>query len=577
MSRRRRREAATRRSATARPASVPAAAATGHQLHRALAAVVRRRPIPVALSLVVLHVLLALLTFQPQPHTGGDNAAYITLATSLVETGTYTELWDPAQPPHTKYPPVFPAVLALALAAGLKPFVQLKLVVLTFSAAAVAFSFLWVRARRRPAMALAVGLLLAVAPGVLREGRWILSDVPFWCFTMIALWSFERFRGDWPRFAIGAAAVLLAYFTRTAGLPLAVAALAWLGWRGYWRHFAVLALVVGVPALLWWLRGRAFGPAGYASEFWLIDPYTPQAGTIGAADMVDRVLNNVGRYVQIHLPILLGGLRAPLLVLLSLGTFTLALGGWVARVRRVARLRVADLFLPLYLGLILIWPAVWSGERFLLPVLPLLLFFAADALHRLASRIAARFRLVAGTLTALLLLAVTLPGLAQAAQDGRSCTELYRAGDRYPCIGGVYWQDFFALAEWTRTGLPADAVVLSRKPRLFYVLSGRRSAIFPFSTRPDEFFDLVERTGARFVVFDGVGAEAQAYMLPILMARPDAFCVVHAIAPSGTTLLGIMPERAAEPAALPPGREPTFGYCDAGFPHTGGPVVPRAP
>src|SRR5690606_3934375 len=118
--------------------------------------------------------------------------------------------------------------LAVAMASGLEPWVQLKLVVLALSAAAVAFSFLWLRRRRRAALALGVGLLLAVAPGVLREGRWILSDVPFWAFTMVAIWSFERLRpDDWKRFAVAAAAVLLAYFTRSAGLPLVLAALAW--------------------------------------------------------------------------------------------------------------------------------------------------------------------------------------------------------------------------------------------------------------------------------------------------------------------------------------------------------------
>src|SRR5690606_21659819 len=214
--------------------------------------------------LVAIHVLLALLTFAPQPHTGGDNAAYITLARSLIEHGTYSELWDPLAPPHTKYPPAFPSALAGALGAGLEPWVQLKLVVMTLSATAVAFSFLWLRARRRAALALGVGLILAIAPGVMQEGRWILSDVPFWAFTMMALWAFERLGPrDWKRFAIAAAATLIAYFTRSAGLPLVLAALAWLTWRRSWKQLGALAIVIGVPAVLWLLRTRAYGPSGY--------------------------------------------------------------------------------------------------------------------------------------------------------------------------------------------------------------------------------------------------------------------------------------------------------------------------
>jgi hypothetical protein len=77
---------------------------------------------------------------------------------------------------------------------------------------------------------------------------------------MIALRAFERLLpGDWRRFGVGAVAVLLAYFTRSAGLPRVLAALTWLGRRRRWQHAAALAALIGLPALLWSLRGRALG------------------------------------------------------------------------------------------------------------------------------------------------------------------------------------------------------------------------------------------------------------------------------------------------------------------------------
>jgi hypothetical protein len=533
-------------------------------LHRT----VRTRPLAVAALLVGLHVLLALLSFEPRPHTGGDNAAYISLARSLLERASYLELWDPAEPPHTKYPPVFPAVLALALAAGLQPFVQLKLVVIAFSAVAVGFSFLWLRARRRPLIALGIGLLLAIAPGVLREGRWILSDVPFWCFTIIALWAFEKLqRDDWRRFAVAAAAVLLAYFTRSAGLPLVLAALLWLAWRAHWRQLAALAALMVVPAALWWLRARAFGPAGYASEFWLINPYMPDAGTIGAADAVDRVLANLGKYTGIHLPSLLGGGPSPLLHFIGVSAFLLAVPGWLLRLRRG---RVADLFLPAYLGLILLWPAVWSGERFLLPVLPLLLFYAAAGLLWTVRRVSARYDCAVGTAAVLLVLLMATPALAESVRAGRACTALYRAGVAFPCLPGPYWHDFFQVAVWMGEALDDDAVVLTRKPRLFYVLSGLRGANYPLSGESDQFAAAVGRTGARYVVFDRLDSVSELYLRPVLTRRPDAFCVAHVRETSGTVVFGIIGERLHAPA---PNAEPgatdgegvAFALCDGGF------------
>lgn len=516
-------------------------------------------------ALVAAHVISALITFAPQPHTGGDNAAYITLAQSLLEHGTYTELWDPATPAHTKYPPAFPAILAIALAIGLKPWVQLKFVVLALSATAVAFSFLWIRARRRAVLALGIGIVLAVAPGVLQEGRWILSDVPFWAFTMIALWAFERLRpDDWKRFAVAAAAVLLAYFTRSAGLPLLIAALAWLGWRKHWKQLAALALIVGIPALLWWLRARAHAPAGYAAEFWLVDPYAPALGRIGIADLLQRVVDNDWKYMSIHLPILLTGGTAAGVVLLSIITFLLALAGWIRRMRAP---RVADLFLPLYIGLIFVWPDVWSGERFLLPALPLLLYLAGETLVRSARRLTPRYSFAAGAGALALLLALALPGVVEAARVGRACTALYGAGVRYPCLGAV-WTDFFELAELTPAALPEGAVVLSRKPRLFYALGGNRSSIYPFTSEPAAFFATADSIGARYVVFDRLGGTAEAYLRPVVLRKPQAFCIMRVMPATGTVLFGIRPDHAIVPDAGESGLHdpaPSFSFCNAGY------------
>ena len=529
------------------------------RLYRGVHRVVRAHPLAVALALAALHVALALLTFEPRPHTGGDNAAYIALGRSLLEFGTYTELWDPLLPPHTKYPPVFPAILAMAMWAGLEPWVQLKFVVIALSATAVAFGFLWMRGRGRPVLGLCAALVIALAPGVLREGRWLLSDVPFWTFTMIGLWAFERIRGDgdWGRFAIGAAAILLAYFTRSAGLPLALAAFGWLAWRRHWYQLAALALIVGTPALLWWIRSRALGPASYVSEFWLVDPYVPALGRIGAGDMIVRILENGGRYIGTHLPVLLGGgITVPLLVVSAL-TFLLALVGWVARIRR--RARVAELFLLLYMGLIFIWPSMWAGERFLLPVLALLLFYAGEGLIRLMRRLAPGAALGAGALAMATVVLLAMPGLVVAAQYGMECTKRYMDGEQYPCLGGDYWIDFFDMAPTATEVLPDDAIVMNRKPRLFYGLGGPRGSIYPLTPEPAAFFAAADSVGARYVVLDRLDVVSQMYLIPSLEQHPRAFCIMLVSSATETVLFSIV----ADPAFR--GETPEYTSLTPGF------------
>jgi hypothetical protein len=542
---------------------------------------VRRQPALCVAALVALHLLFSLLTFEPRPHTGGDNAAYITLARSLIERGAYLELWDPAEAPHTKYPPVFPAILAVAMLLGLQPWVQLKLVVLTFSAIAVAFSFLWMRARRRHAAALAVGIIVAIAPGVLREGRWILSDVPFWAFTMVALWAFQTMRArDHARFAVAAAATILAYFTRSAGLPLLLAALAWLAWRRRWIHAAALAGAAALPALLWGMRSRAFAPADYVSEFWLVDPYYPVLGRAGPADLALRLGENAWKYASVHLPTLLTG--APSLSMLPISALILAFAAW-GWFRSAAGLRAApaaadrpartagvtEVFLPLYLGLILLWPSVWSGERFLLPVLPVVLFLAAGPLVRLGRRVAGGRDLVAAGGVAVLLLLAAVPGLVRGMQVGHECTRRYWAGEAYPCLGAPAWDDFFAISGRSGELLPPDAVVLNRKARLFHVLSGGlKSRPYPLVPEPGALFAAADSAGARYVILDQLDMVAEIYLRPVLIRRASAFCLVAVEAETATVLFGILPGAASvgdDSVAAEPDGTIGFPFCPAEY------------
>ena len=41
------------------------------------------------LGVLVVQLILTALVFMPTPHTGGDNAGYVTLAHSLLDQGAY--------------------------------------------------------------------------------------------------------------------------------------------------------------------------------------------------------------------------------------------------------------------------------------------------------------------------------------------------------------------------------------------------------------------------------------------------------------------------------------------------------
>jgi hypothetical protein len=534
-----------------RPAPKPPAPAAPKRSPLAWTADVR--PVHIALALALVHLALVMLSILPIPHDGGDNASYLALARSLREHGTYQELWDPASRPHTQYPPGFPLILAAAMTLGIQPWVGFKVLVALFSAVAVGLSYLWARRVTTPGTALGVGLLLAIGAGVVERGRWELSDVPFWAFTMLALWGFARLAPRDPAdgsiapaaasateaparvprwkallgpLALASVGTLLAYETRSAGLPLLVAGVAWLAWGRRWRQLAVFAGVIVPFAFAWWLRNRLAGGPSYTGYLWYVDPYRPALGTVGIGGFLERIVTNVVKYTSQHVPFLLTGVRfgTPAVVF---GTVVvlLAVAGWVMRVRRAG---VPELWLPLYMGLVLIWPAEWAGNRFLLPALPLLLVCAAEPIRALVPRAHLR-----------------TAGMAEE------------------------WSDLLGVAKSVNGALPEGSAVLARKATLFWAYSGYPSRTYPFTADPDTLLAAARDANAQYVLLDYMDNLSVMYLAPVLMQRPQAFCVMTAAGPGRATLMAILPGAERMPNVRDrPGNETAnvpFSFCTKEF------------
>ncbi|HEY0150387.1 MAG TPA: glycosyltransferase family 39 protein [Longimicrobium sp.] len=520
----------------------------------------RRKPRAwqIALGLAALNLVLVLLAFEPTPYTGGDNGAYYALARSLAEGQGYLELWDPARRPHAQYPPVFPAILAAGMKLGVSSWAGFKLIVALFAAAAVALSYLWVRRTSTPGVALASGVLLALCPGVILYAHYELSDVPFWAFTMLALWGFSHLdprspaapdgerMGDAGWVAVAIVGAGLAHFTRSAGLPLLVAAAVWLAATRRWKALAALAATLGPLILVWGMRGARLGSTGYLGAFRYVNPYQPSLGTVGPLDLLERIADNGGRY--------LGTLEGVLLLgtpdagfLFGCVVTALAIAGWARAARRPG---VAELWVPMYVGLLLLWPPTWAGERFLIPFLPLALRYGGEAVRDLAARwSAARWP---AALAAAAMGAAMLPSLVEEVQIGASCRGAAVAGRTYNCIQQP-WRDFFILARDLRGKLPAGSAVINRKPTLFYALSGYPGRMYPLAVAPpDTFFRAAREVKASYVVIDQIEDLAPIYLHPVLLEHRDDFCVVGPVSREYAALARIVPGGPPRAADAPP-------------------------
>jgi hypothetical protein len=103
--------------------------------------------------------------------------------------------------------------------------------------------------------------------------------------------------------------------------------------------------------------------------------------------------------------------------------------------------------------------------------------------------------------------------------------------------------EYFALAEWSGENLPDGAVVTTRKPRTFFLMSGVKAQAIPLVTDPDEFLARVREGGSRYVSLDLLDGMSGYYVYPVLLQRLPVFCgLVEVGSPdqTGTQLLGIL-------------------------------------
>ncbi len=508
---------------------------------------------------------VAYMAALPSMHSGGDNAAYLSLGASMAYDGEYAETWTPGAPPHAKYPPAYPLALAAMMRAGAETWTAFKTLSILLTGLSAAFCFLWVRRLRGTGAAAAVALLYGLSPTALYGSSWVLADPLFAALTLAGLWLLTPNRAAaapaapqpsdavpaaQPRpwtLAAGLALAVVAYFTRAAGLPLVVAAVLWLGAANRWK--ALAGFVAGFLALaaLWLSRDPTTG--SYGSEFWLVSPYDPSLGTVGAVDFVERIAENVWNYTTDYVATGLAGWGGAWAVAGGSALAALVCIGWVRQIRKGAG--VAEFFFPLYAGLLVVWPAVWGGDRYALPLFPVMLHYSAGALAALARRFRVRPELALAAGAA----AVAVP-LSWSAYRNSVAAAFFReecAATSVPvaCLspqGTVV----VAMAAWAGEFLPEEAVVFSRKPRVFHLYSGLPSVGFPFSRDERDFFSRSDSLNAKFVAFapDGV---TDIYVAPVLQRNGDRFCWLVSFNVGGrlAQLLQITEPRTLDPDSPP--------------------------
>jgi len=446
-------------------------------------------------------------TLRPGHDWGDDFAMYVHHAKNIAQGLPYGQtgyIWNPRFPmmgPPT-YPPVFPLMLAPVYAVFGLDLMPMKWVGIASFLGALLLTALLFRRFLSPLYLAVLLALLGLNPYFWRLKDAVLSDLPFFFFTYLALYLLQRQPGpDRPRGRVALHAVAfgiacyLAYGTRSLGVVLIPCAiLTELSWRrriSWWNAVAALVFVL-LAALQAAVSHRDSGYAAILS----LDPH--------------RIALNVVEYARY-----LSGLWDNAWVKTA-DTWLLALFGLLAAMGLLARLRAKpgplEIFAVLYGLAILPWIA--TQGRYLIPLMPIYVGFALWAVQVMGKRSPNRARLILAGLTVL---------------AGLGFASIYTTTPMRGGPEGVGTPDAVGLWQAVERITSSEDVILFQKPRALALFTGRRSTAIHDAGSDQEVLDYVRGVDARYAI---VGPDDPAFLYQerirhAIEADPGTFSLVY--------------------------------------------------
>jgi hypothetical protein len=419
-------------------------------------------------------------TLRRGHNPGGDFAQYILHARNLVQGKAYAEtgyIYNPHFPglgPRS-YPPVLPIMLAPIYAKFGLNLVPMKMLMIFFFMLFLAACTAWIRRSLSMIHAVPVLLLTGLHPFFWNFKDDVASDIPFLFFVFLFFWFVDRRtsrrsrkKEDWIFDAPVCGLIMaLAFGTRTIGLALPAVLLLneWSRLRKIGPFAAVSCAVFLVFTVI---LGLVFpGGNSYLDQFRGLTAQVVLHNTMLYGDAMIKFWDNgSAAWSFLRYPVFLAFLLPA-----CFGFF-----------RRMKKPGPAEWFPVVYLPMVLLWPTP-QGARFLMPLLPLFLFWAFVGLGLIRGKI---FRRAAfGFL------------LASAA-----LTYSFKYGTLNfgPIPGGIADEKRLDCYAFVRTATPESGVFICDEPRILALLTKRKASCYFVPDSDAVFWNYASRIKAGFLV-----------------------------------------------------------------------------
>jgi len=296
------------------------------------------------------------------------------------------------------------------------------------------------------------------------------SDLPFFAILMATLFlivEIQDSKKNSTRHALLLGlAIYLCYATRTIGLVL-VACLVATDLIKLRAVSKITLIASGTAAILFVLQALIFpGAESYADQL-----HFSALGTYS---------NLKGYFWEAHTSIwpCFGSAAS---WILSIALIALGVTGFAVRVAR--NISVIEVFMVLYVGTILSWPA-GPDARFLIPVVPVWLYYVISATRDIAVRWFRPIGMAAGLIVVF----------------GSSYASGYASANYGPIRQGIGDPDFLAVCDYIKSHTSTSDVIVFAKPRILALVTGRKSTAYYQPPLDSTIWRFISNTSAHYIL-----------------------------------------------------------------------------
>lgn len=474
---------------------------------------------------LLLNLILSLFLFDPKLETGGDNALYLILGKSIISGQGFRDIHKPNQPAHTAVPPGFPFLMGIGQLLFNNNFVAIKFIILLFSIGSLIIVYYLLRHYLAQDYLLPL-LVFTTIPLYLQYSFALLSEIPFLFVGLLSFYLLElALKKESLTLLIASAVVVVSsYYMRAAGIAFIFAFATYFLVKRKFKYLLIYLAIVSVLVLPWLIRNYLITKQNpYIDVLFVRNPYDLQSGKINISDFLNRVIANIKIYFFYVLPQIYFPAITNKVILTLLGTLLtiIVICGIVSPKGKTFLASIIGLVA--YVAMLIVRPEVWSGDRFLLPVVPFILVYIFLGLKWFETKLNLKNTLA--IIVGLILILNNIIAFIPQAKIATTNNLLYLKGEKYAGYS-VDWIRWFETIEWIDKNIAKDKLIMSRKPEFVYLLSGCKSIGYPFTENREQVKQAISQCD--YVLLDNFywTGTTRRYLLPVIQSELDKYQVV---------------------------------------------------